>query len=153
MTPYDSIEVGHHRLRQWLVAWRHQAITYTNVDLVISEVQWKSPGGYLKHIYRNQLEKCWFQILFRSPKGQWVTASGCNDAFNAFWSTNTTWLHSLAFSFVPTASNAAIITGVERITENKRRQRQAKQLDSVTHAPSRGLSCTPRINTLLLYKW
>ena len=29
---YDSIELGQHWLRQWLVAWRHQAITWTNVD-------------------------------------------------------------------------------------------------------------------------
>ena len=33
MTPYGDRELGQHRLRQWLVAWWHQAITWTNVDL------------------------------------------------------------------------------------------------------------------------
>ena len=31
--PYDDIYVGQHWLRKWLVAWWHQAITGTNVDL------------------------------------------------------------------------------------------------------------------------
>ena len=33
MTPYGDSDLGQHWLRQWLVAWRHQAITWTNVDL------------------------------------------------------------------------------------------------------------------------
>ena len=33
MTPYGDKDLGQHWLRQWLVAWRHQAITWTNVDL------------------------------------------------------------------------------------------------------------------------
>ena len=32
VTPYGDMELGQHWLRQWLVAWRHQAITWTNVD-------------------------------------------------------------------------------------------------------------------------
>ena len=32
MTPYGDRDLGQHWLRQWLVAWRHQAITWTNVD-------------------------------------------------------------------------------------------------------------------------
>ena len=32
VTPYGDMELGRHWLRQWLVAWRHQAITWTNVD-------------------------------------------------------------------------------------------------------------------------
>ena len=31
--PSDIIGLGQHWLGQWLVAWRHQAITWTNVDL------------------------------------------------------------------------------------------------------------------------
>ena len=31
--PYIDIELSQHRLRLWLDAWRHQAITWTNVDL------------------------------------------------------------------------------------------------------------------------
>ena len=33
MTPYGDTNPGQHWLRKWLVAWRHQAITWTNVDL------------------------------------------------------------------------------------------------------------------------
>ena len=33
MMPYGDRDLGQHWLRQWLVAWRHQAITWTNVDL------------------------------------------------------------------------------------------------------------------------
>ena len=46
MTPYGDINLGQHRLRQWLVAWRHQAITWTNVDL--SSV--RSSGIHLRAI-------------------------------------------------------------------------------------------------------
>ena len=31
--PYGDRELCQHWLRQWLVAWRHQAITWTNIDL------------------------------------------------------------------------------------------------------------------------
>ena len=30
--PYGNRDLGQHWLRQWLVAWQHQAITWTNVD-------------------------------------------------------------------------------------------------------------------------
>ena len=33
VTPYGDRDLGQHWLWQWLVAWRHQAITWTNVDL------------------------------------------------------------------------------------------------------------------------
>ena len=33
MTPYGDRDLGQHWLRQWPVAWRHHAITWTNVDL------------------------------------------------------------------------------------------------------------------------
>ena len=32
VTPYDVIELWWHGFRQWLVAWWHQALTWTNVD-------------------------------------------------------------------------------------------------------------------------
>ena len=35
VTPYGNMELGQHWLRYWLVAWRHQAITWTNVDLFV----------------------------------------------------------------------------------------------------------------------
>ena len=30
--PYGDLGLGQHRLREWLVAWWHQAITWTNTD-------------------------------------------------------------------------------------------------------------------------
>ena len=33
MMPYNNIDLGQHWLRWWLVAWRQQAITWTNADL------------------------------------------------------------------------------------------------------------------------
>ena len=33
VTPYGDKDLCQHWLRSWLVAWRHQAITWTNVDL------------------------------------------------------------------------------------------------------------------------
>ena len=33
VTPYGDRDLGQHWLRHWLVAWRHQAINWTNVDL------------------------------------------------------------------------------------------------------------------------
>ena len=32
VTPYGYRDLGQHWLKQWLVAWRHQAITWINVD-------------------------------------------------------------------------------------------------------------------------
>ena len=32
VTPYGDIDLGQHWLRQWLVAWQHQAITRSNDD-------------------------------------------------------------------------------------------------------------------------
>ena len=33
VTPYGGRDLGQHWFRQWPVAWRHQAITWTNVNL------------------------------------------------------------------------------------------------------------------------
>ena len=33
VTPFDDIDLGQYWRRLWLVAWRHQSITWTNVDL------------------------------------------------------------------------------------------------------------------------
>ena len=40
MTPYGNLDLGQHWLRKWLVAWWHQANTWTNVQwglVVISQ--------------------------------------------------------------------------------------------------------------------
>ena len=33
MTLYVDIDMGQNRLRRWLVAWQHEIITWTNIDL------------------------------------------------------------------------------------------------------------------------
>ena len=33
VTPFGDIDLGQHWLREWLVTWRHQDITWSNVDL------------------------------------------------------------------------------------------------------------------------
>ena len=38
VTPHDDIDLGQHWLRQWLISWRHQAITWTNIDFMIENV-------------------------------------------------------------------------------------------------------------------
>ena len=55
VAPYGDRDQGQHLLMQWLVAWRHQAITWTNVDLStirtrdihlkVINVSYKSPMG------------------------------------------------------------------------------------------------------------
>ena len=32
VTPHGAINQSQHYLKQWFAAWRHQAITWTNVD-------------------------------------------------------------------------------------------------------------------------
>ena len=46
VTPYGDIDTGQHWFRQWLLVWRHQTITWTNVDLssVKSSEDFKLPG-------------------------------------------------------------------------------------------------------------
>ena len=51
-TPYGDIDLGHHWPRQWLVAWRHQAITWTNVDLSLV----KSCGIHLRAVSHEMLK-------------------------------------------------------------------------------------------------
>ena len=43
-TPYDDRDLGHHWLKQWLVAWQHQAITWTNVDFSSVKYYSNFPG-------------------------------------------------------------------------------------------------------------
>ena len=79
MMPYGDIELGQHWLRQWLVAWWHQAITWTNVDL--SSV--RSSDNYLRansqktpqpSITKISLKITYRYLRFHSnlTRGQWV---------------------------------------------------------------------------------
>ena len=38
VTPYGDRDLGQHWLGEWLVAWRHQSITWTNVDWSSSDI-------------------------------------------------------------------------------------------------------------------
>ena len=38
MTPYRIKDLGQHRLRWWLLAWGHQVITWTNLDLSLTHL-------------------------------------------------------------------------------------------------------------------
>ena len=49
---YGGIDLGQHWLRQWLVAWWHQAITWTNVDLSSNVVS----GIHLRAILHEMLK-------------------------------------------------------------------------------------------------
>ena len=41
--PYGNINLGQNWLRLWLVAWRNQPITWTNVDFLFVGVLWRTP--------------------------------------------------------------------------------------------------------------
>ena len=63
VTPYDDRDLGQHWLRQsWLLAWRHQAISYTNVYL--SPV-WSS-FIHLKAFSREITQPLWTKINMKS---------------------------------------------------------------------------------------
>ena len=74
--PYGDSDLGQHWLRCWFVAWRHQAITWTNL-ISISEVLWHLPesnftvSGQTTILY-NEFESYSFTITTTSPRGQWV---------------------------------------------------------------------------------
>ena len=75
--PYGIIGYIQHWFRQWLVAWQHQAITFTNVDQSLV----RSCDIHLRAILQEFLEICaldyefenyQFKITVTSPRGQWV---------------------------------------------------------------------------------
>ena len=81
VTPYGNIDLSQQSLRSWLVTWRHQAITWTNVDL--STWFW---GTYPRSFYQEVLK---ISIRRMSSKNslvkitsttlwvQWVEMKGC----------------------------------------------------------------------------
>ena len=70
---YSDIDLGQHWLRKWLDAWLHQAITWTDVRLLISEVLWDSPesnftvSGQATILY-NEFENYPFKVTTTSPR-------------------------------------------------------------------------------------
>ena len=75
MTPYGDRKLGQHWIRLWFVAWRHQAITWTNVDLssVRSKVNFTAGTAAINHC--NWLEKYSFKISLKYPRPPWVKVS------------------------------------------------------------------------------
>ena len=71
MTPYGNINLDQRWLRQWLVAWRHQAITWTNVDL--SSV--RSSGVHLSAILQEMPQPSVTEIslIITCDELRWVT--------------------------------------------------------------------------------
>ena len=77
VTPYGARYLSRHWFRWWLDAWRHQAITWTNVDL--SSV--RSRDIHLRKISQSiphpssteiTLKITYLKIPFKSHRGQWV---------------------------------------------------------------------------------
>ena len=61
VTPYGVIDLGQHWLRLWLVAWRHQAITCTNVDLrTLASYSYQ----YYSYINKYTCKNLHFEIIF-----------------------------------------------------------------------------------------
>ena len=79
VTPYGDKNLGQHWLRWWLVAWRHQAVTWTNVDL--SPV--RSSGIHLIAISQKIPQPPIFELVWKiiylkfcsNQRGQWVMLS------------------------------------------------------------------------------
>ena len=61
VTPYGDVNCGQHWLRLWVVAWWHQAITWTNVD--ISPV--RCSGMHLRAISQEILQPWITKISLR----------------------------------------------------------------------------------------
>ena len=70
--PHVGTEIGQQWLRQWLIAWRHQAITWNNVD-------WSSVQPSYIHLFKLdiQLDKYGVLVLHQS---RYFISNCCCDA-------------------------------------------------------------------------
>ena len=64
VTPYGDRDLGQHWLRLWLVAWRHQAITWTNVDLPSVRSIGIHLSAILQEILQQSITKISWKITF-----------------------------------------------------------------------------------------
>ena len=62
VTSYGDRDLGQHWLRWWLVAWRHQAITWTNMDLSSAKSSDILPMATLQEIPQPSITKCGFKM-------------------------------------------------------------------------------------------
>ena len=52
--PYGDIDLGQHWLRQWLVVWRHQAITSSNFDISLVRFCGIHPRAISQRVPKNK---------------------------------------------------------------------------------------------------
>ena len=74
MILYCDIDLGQHRLSYWLVAWQHQAITWTNIDLSLV----KFCGIHLRAI-SHRVGKLLFCVMRKLYLKITVTSPGVNE--------------------------------------------------------------------------
>ena len=96
VTPYGVRDLGQHWLRQWLVAWRHQAITWTNIDL--SSV--RSSGIHLRAISREMPQPPFttFSLKITYMKLNW-NLPGANELMLLPFLRTHSWAHDLVCLF------------------------------------------------------
>ena len=65
LTSYGDVDLGHHWLKQWFVAWLHQGITWTNVDM------WDSVAFTMGLFYQHGLTLITAYISNHMPNKEW----------------------------------------------------------------------------------
>ena len=82
MTPYGNRDLGQHWLRQWLDAWRHQAITWTNADFS----SFKSSDIHIRAISQEMPQSSITKILLKITylKFYW-NSPGANELTSPKW--------------------------------------------------------------------
>ena len=90
VTPYGDIDLGQHRLRQWLVPRQHHAITWTNFDF--SLVRYSPKGNFTVNVQAtflyDEFENSLLEIIVQSLSCQWVKTflvQHCGQCINAVW--------------------------------------------------------------------
>ena len=77
VTPCDEIDLGQHWFGEWLGAWGHQAITWTNVDYSSARscgIPWGNFTSNAQDTYHFYLfENDWFKVKAPSPRGHELT--------------------------------------------------------------------------------
>ena len=66
VTPFGGRDLGQHLFREWLVAWRHQAITWTNVDLSSLRPSDVHLRAISLEILQPSVTKISFKIIFQT---------------------------------------------------------------------------------------
>ena len=93
-TGWLDIDHGQHWLRLWLAAWRHQAITRTNVDFpLVSALRWHSPESNstvsTKTLY-NEFDSYDFRVTGARHVLQWPMSWWTN-----LWVDHSWWMYAI----------------------------------------------------------